>query len=264
MRGYLIRVQLPDRPGALGAVASRIGSVGGDVISIDILERDDGLVVDELGVRLPGDHLVKLVRDEILEVDGVLIESIRPTEDPVPDRFADLSDVVADLFVRSGRGEPWASLAHHARRSLGATYAAVVDPRGHALAADGEPPDVEELRALGVGGTTDEADRKPAVARAELRRAGLVLLVGREDPVLRVRERQWVSLMAELADHRGGMSSSDDEGHSRPSAIASAADPAAGSSQGSRPGRVRDLGQRDVGGGREGDLFAPPTGQVVE
>lgn len=36
---YLIRVQLPDRPGALGAVASRIGSVGGDVISIDILER---------------------------------------------------------------------------------------------------------------------------------------------------------------------------------------------------------------------------------
>ena len=42
MFNYLIRVHFPDRPGALGAVASRIGSVGGDVVSIDILERAKG------------------------------------------------------------------------------------------------------------------------------------------------------------------------------------------------------------------------------
>lgn len=35
---HLIRAWLPDRPGALGAVASRIGAVRGDVIGIDILE----------------------------------------------------------------------------------------------------------------------------------------------------------------------------------------------------------------------------------
>jgi hypothetical protein len=31
--------------------------------------------------------------------------------------------------------------------------------------------------------------------------AGLALVIGREDPVLRERELQWLSLMAELADH---------------------------------------------------------------
>jgi hypothetical protein len=32
-------------------------------------------------------------------------------------------------------------------------------------------------------------------------RAGVVLVVGRTAPVLRSRERQWIAIMAELADH---------------------------------------------------------------
>ena len=98
MFNYLIRVQLPDRPGALGAVASRIGSVGGDVVSIEILQRDDGIVVDELGVGLAGDHLIELLRDEILEVDGVVIESVRPVDGPLPDRHTELLEVATELF----------------------------------------------------------------------------------------------------------------------------------------------------------------------
>ena len=35
MAGYLVRIALPDRPGALGLVASRIGAVGGDIVAID-------------------------------------------------------------------------------------------------------------------------------------------------------------------------------------------------------------------------------------
>ncbi len=42
----LIRVWLPDRPGALGLVASRIGAVDGDIVGIDVLERGDGVAVD--------------------------------------------------------------------------------------------------------------------------------------------------------------------------------------------------------------------------
>ena len=37
-----LRVWLPDRPGALGAVASRIGGVKGDVVGIEILEQGAG------------------------------------------------------------------------------------------------------------------------------------------------------------------------------------------------------------------------------
>ena len=37
MAGYVVRIALPDRPGALGLVASRIGAVGGDIVAINIL-----------------------------------------------------------------------------------------------------------------------------------------------------------------------------------------------------------------------------------
>jgi len=44
-------VWLPDRPGALGQVASRIGAVRGDVLGIEVLESGAGSVIDELIIR---------------------------------------------------------------------------------------------------------------------------------------------------------------------------------------------------------------------
>ena len=65
MPSYVVRVWLPDRPGALGQVASRIGAVRGDVVGIDILERGAGRAIDELAVALPDDELVPLLCQEI-------------------------------------------------------------------------------------------------------------------------------------------------------------------------------------------------------
>jgi hypothetical protein len=78
MPGYVLRIRLPDRPGALGLVASRIGSVGVDIVAIDILNRSDGSAVDEFEVELTSPDLVDLLRSEIHEVDGVTVEEIRP------------------------------------------------------------------------------------------------------------------------------------------------------------------------------------------
>lgn len=77
MPRYVVRVRLLDRPGALGLVASRIGAVGGDIVAIDILQRTGGEAIDEFVVELDGDHLVQLLRHEILEVDGVTVEELR-------------------------------------------------------------------------------------------------------------------------------------------------------------------------------------------
>jgi len=74
---FLVRVRLLDRPGALGLVASRIGAVGGDIVAIDICEREQGSVVDEFLVELGDEELVSLLRREVHEVDGVAIEEIR-------------------------------------------------------------------------------------------------------------------------------------------------------------------------------------------
>jgi hypothetical protein len=49
----VVRVWMPDRPGALGQVASRIGAVRGDVLAIEILEQGGGRAIDELTVALP-------------------------------------------------------------------------------------------------------------------------------------------------------------------------------------------------------------------
>lgn len=80
MPRFLVRVRLLDRPGALGLVASRIGAVGGDIVAIDILERESGSAVDEFVVELADESLVALLRREVHEVDGAAIEDIRPFE----------------------------------------------------------------------------------------------------------------------------------------------------------------------------------------
>ena len=215
MPNYLIRVQLPDRPGALGAVASRIGSVGGDVVSIDILQRDNGVVVDELGVGLAGDHLLGLLRDEILEVDGVSIEALRAVVGPLPDRHAELLDIATELFVQSSPEALLDHLTDRVRRSLTADFAAIIDAdTTRVTARHGDAPSDDQLRAMAqwavaplsspVGADeigTGSPDESPRVAAAEMVRAGVVLVVGRAAPVLRSRERQWIAIMAELADH---------------------------------------------------------------
>ncbi|MGO9456956.1 MAG: ACT domain-containing protein [Acidimicrobiales bacterium] len=80
MGRYVVRIRLPDRPGALGQVASRIGAVGGDIVAIDILDRSRGRAIDEFVLELSGDHLVELLRHEIHEVDGAQVEDIRKVE----------------------------------------------------------------------------------------------------------------------------------------------------------------------------------------
>lgn len=189
MGNYLVRVQLPDRPGALGAVASRIGAVGGDVISIEILERSDRLVVDELGVRLPADDLLDLLRAEIVEVDGVVVEALRALDGPIPDRHAETIDAVAALLSQPTPAAVLACLAEHVRRVLGA------DAVGMGSRGSADP---------GVTGGPGDPGR-PAGAGSmvvSLPRSGSDLVVVRDALMFREREQQWVAGMAAVADRR--------------------------------------------------------------
>ena len=84
MAGYVVRIALPDRPGALGLVASRIGAVGGDIVAINILEREEGRAIDEFVIEIEGTHLIELLQSEIHEVDGVAVEEIREAGTAAP------------------------------------------------------------------------------------------------------------------------------------------------------------------------------------
>ena len=80
----VIEVSLPDRPGALGAVASRIGAVGGDITDVIVARRDGGFADDVFHVEMPIGRddvdMVGLVLDEISQVDGVVAPSVAHTD----------------------------------------------------------------------------------------------------------------------------------------------------------------------------------------
>ena len=73
-----MRVVLPDRPGALGAVATALGTVGADILSLDVIERSPGSATDDIVVELPPGKLADSIVSAAASVEGVRVESIRP------------------------------------------------------------------------------------------------------------------------------------------------------------------------------------------
>jgi prephenate dehydratase len=84
-RHVVVTLRVPDRPGALGAVASRIGSVGADITDVRVASRRDGVAEDVFHIDLPqrdGVDIVGLLLAEIRQVDGVVTPSV---SEPPPD-----------------------------------------------------------------------------------------------------------------------------------------------------------------------------------
>ena len=137
MEHYAVRVWLPDRPGALGQVASRIGAVRGDVVGIEILERGAGRAIDELIVALPEPGLVDLLVNEIAQVEDVDVEDVRLIRRPDARRAArrtrDCSAARRSARRRRSVRSALRRRDRGLRRGLGRGAAAVrqhVDPRG--------------------------------------------------------------------------------------------------------------------------------------
>ena len=75
---YLLRVVLPDRPGMLGALATALGEAGGDIVSLDVVERGPDGAVDDLVVAMPPGGLADRLITAAQRVPGVVVESLRP------------------------------------------------------------------------------------------------------------------------------------------------------------------------------------------
>ncbi|GGL85340.1 amino acid-binding protein [Nakamurella endophytica] len=75
---YVLRVVLPDRPGTLGAVASALGRVEGDILAMDIVERSADQAVDDIVVDLPSGRQPDVLITAAETVPGVRVESVRP------------------------------------------------------------------------------------------------------------------------------------------------------------------------------------------
>ena len=72
-----IRIWLPDAPGVLGAVAAEIGAAQGNVVGLEVLEREAGVAIDEMIVELPDDPgAVDAVCRGVRNVPGVGVEEV--------------------------------------------------------------------------------------------------------------------------------------------------------------------------------------------
>lgn len=147
-----MRIWLEDRPGALGAVASRIGSVRGDLVGIEILERGGGRAVDEIVVEIPDPELLHLLVREVHEVDGVEVESVRELETPHDVRLDPLEITLRLLACETPQAVA-AVLAEHMREMFELNFAVVVDTAAAAtVAAAGQAPESAWLAAFARGG----------------------------------------------------------------------------------------------------------------
>ncbi len=192
---------MPDRPGALGQVASRIGAVRGDVLAIEILEHGAGRAIDELMVSLPDENLITLLTAEVDAVDGVSVESIRQVdEDRTDPSLAALALCAA--VAESPSTERVSVLSAGIARIVEADWVAVL--RGTDVVEQlGDPPDMGWLGAFLAGSEHLDAadDSAPSdIVWVHLAGSELTLAAGRVGHPIHERERVRVSLVGRLAD----------------------------------------------------------------
>jgi hypothetical protein len=199
----VVRVWLPDRPGALGLVASRIGAIGGDIVGIDVLERSDSIAVDEFSVVLGREGLATLLVREIEEVDGASVEEWRQV-DTFPDPATDALESVEMLCAATDVKDLARLLVNRVCIEFAADWAAVVKD-GQTLACMGDgTPDASVLEALAAGTAASPAvaagDAGPDdLAVAPVTAHDAVLLAGRDGHPFRRRERVQLLALARIA-----------------------------------------------------------------
>jgi hypothetical protein len=145
---FLLRVSLPDRPGALGLVATALGTVGADIVSVDVIERGTGYAVDDMVVELPPGRLPDTLVSAAATVAGVRVETIRPYAAAFdPNRELELIDaLVAD------RTDALPRLAEGVTRIFRAGWTLVI----------GEPHEVDDVlyaKVLAGCSAAPEVDR---------------------------------------------------------------------------------------------------------
>ncbi|MFC0314194.1 amino acid-binding protein [Gordonia phosphorivorans] len=188
---YLLRVTLADRPGSLGLLAMALGTVGADIRSLEVIERGDGLAVDDVVVELPHGALPDTLITAAESVDGVSVDSLRPFTGKL-DLHQELELIDAVAAARADRLQVLVDLAP---RSLHVSWAMVVAGCADEpvrLAASASAPETPLTRADWLPLTQAcELDGDAAwvpgpwrelattLAAAPLARSGKALLLGR-------------------------------------------------------------------------------------
>jgi hypothetical protein len=209
MSRFVIRVWLPDRPGALGRVASAIGSVGASMIGIDILEQDGGWAIDELVIdAVESTNAVDKLVTALHFVEDVSVEDIREASSIAIDPRVDALEAASELVEQKAQAGVREILVQRASHAMDASWGVFVGHNDDApLVVAGVVPPIAWIKAFVAGSKSSRdigaVDYGPDdIAWTELIHAEAALVLGRDGRPFRARERQLLIALARIADHR--------------------------------------------------------------
>jgi hypothetical protein len=213
---FSLRISLPDLPGMLGRVARAFGKGDVNILTLDVVDRGDGMAIDDVRVEAPR-GMQEALRRAAADVPGFLVEYVRPLEafrhvlEPL-ELAALLEDSGSAALVR---------LVENLPDTFGATWALVVDVsagpggRPEVLAASLGAPSAARLPASWLdfsllesfqGGREVASQPVPhhtdalEVAAALLDRPSAAVLLGRQrGPRFRPSELRHLGLLARIA-----------------------------------------------------------------
>lgn len=214
---FSVRVGVPDRPGMLGRLATAFGKGDVNILTLDVVDREDGIAIDDLRVEAPRGMQAAL-RQAASDVPGFAVEYVRPLE-----AFRHVLEPLEVAALLAGGGPPLAILVEHLPDAFGASWAMAVDTAGacpEVLAASLGAPSGPRLPPAWLDfsdlvpapGPAPDAGAQPLEMRQRRTDAGLevaaarlgvptcAVLLGREHgPRFRASELVHLRLLAQIA-----------------------------------------------------------------
>lgn len=133
-----LRVQLPDRPGSLGAVASALGLVGADIAAVEIVGKAEGFAVNDFALDLPTNALPDTLITACASVPDVRVLWVSRTHD----HWGLTSDIDALDRMVADPSRALHTLAEACPEVFHCQWACVLDAERRALLATGLAPEL--------------------------------------------------------------------------------------------------------------------------
>jgi ACT domain len=201
-----MRIWLPDEPGVLGAVAAAIGTAKGNVVGLEVLEREAGVAVDEIVVELPDDPAaVDAVCRGVRHVPGAGVETVTELhgEAGAMDREDSVLAAAAGILQAASPQAALQALTGHLLALFHLDWMALADDdlEGY-VDAHGDVPPIRWLAAFTEGsrsGADPAIDTTGSGVFVEpVPDTGYTVCGGRASPIRR-RERHEIALLAMVA-----------------------------------------------------------------